>query len=71
MFARFSLFAKSIWKSTTAKYDHIGGVVGYPSERLYEEVAFIAFYFHWSREDILSLTHAERLRWVNEIMRLR
>jgi len=39
--------------------------------RLYEEVAFIAFYFHWSREDILNLTHAERLRWVNEIMRLR
>ncbi|GBO52956.1 hypothetical protein APA_757 [Pseudanabaena sp. lw0831] len=40
-------------------------------ERLYEEVAFIAFYFHWSREDIFNLTHAERLRWVNEIMRLR
>ncbi|MFN4869289.1 MAG: DUF6760 family protein [Pseudanabaena sp.] len=45
--------------------------MGYPSERLYEEVAFIAFYFHWSREDILNLTHTERLRWVNEIMRLR
>ncbi|WP_407681158.1 MULTISPECIES: DUF6760 family protein [Pseudanabaena] len=40
-------------------------------ERLYEEVAFIAFYFHWSKEDILNLTHTERLRWVNEIMRLR
>ncbi|WP_434688355.1 DUF6760 family protein [Pseudanabaena minima] len=71
MFARFSLFTKSIWKFTTSKCDHIGGVIGYPSERLYEEVAFIAFYFHWSREDILNLTHAERLRWVNEIMRLR
>ncbi|MFN5474242.1 MAG: DUF6760 family protein [Pseudanabaena sp.] len=45
--------------------------MGYPPERLYEEVAFIAFYFHWSREDILNLTHTERLRWVNEIMRLR
>ncbi|MFN9858826.1 DUF6760 family protein [Pseudanabaena mucicola] len=31
----------------------------------------MAFYFHWSREDILNLTHTERLRWVNEIMRLR
>ncbi|MFN5727891.1 MAG: DUF6760 family protein [Pseudanabaena sp.] len=49
----------------------MGGIIGYPSERLYEEVAFIAFYFHWSREDILNLTHAERLRWVDEIMRLR
>ncbi|MFN6067834.1 MAG: DUF6760 family protein, partial [Pseudanabaena sp.] len=45
----------------------MGGIIGYPSERLYEEVAFIAFYFHWSREDILNLTHTERLRWVNEI----
>ncbi|WP_369122830.1 DUF6760 family protein [Pseudanabaena sp. 'Roaring Creek'] len=45
--------------------------MGYPLERLYEEVAFIAFYFHWSKEDILNLTHTERLRWVNEIMRLR
>ncbi|MFN4788183.1 MAG: DUF6760 family protein [Pseudanabaena sp.] len=49
----------------------MGGIIGYPPERLYEEVAFIAFYFHWSREDILNLTHTERLRWVNEIMRLR
>ncbi|WP_322096377.1 DUF6760 family protein [Phormidium tenue] len=38
---------------------------------MYEEVAFIAFYFHWSRDDVLNLTHAERLRWVSEIMRLR
>jgi hypothetical protein len=36
-------------------------------DQLYQEVAFIAFHFHWSLEDILNLEHAERLRWVEEI----
>ncbi|WP_339394377.1 DUF6760 family protein [Planktothrix sp. PCC 11201] len=44
-----------------------GGVVGYPQEELYREVAFIAFHFHWSREEILNLDHQERQRWVQEI----
>jgi Family of unknown function (DUF6760) len=34
---------------------------------LYEEVAFVAYHFHWSVESILNLEHAERLRWVREI----
>lgn len=36
-------------------------------ERLYQEVGFIAYHFHWSREEILSLPHKERHRWVKEI----
>ncbi|WP_414552460.1 DUF6760 family protein [Anabaena sp. CCY 0017] len=32
-----------------------------------EEVACIAFHFHWSLEDILNLEHPERRRWVEEI----
>jgi hypothetical protein len=34
---------------------------------LHEEVAFIAYHFHWQREGILNLEHAERRRWVQEI----
>ncbi|WP_313934910.1 MULTISPECIES: DUF6760 family protein [Nostoc] len=41
--------------------------MGYPSDLLHEEVACIAFHFHWSLADILTLEHSERQRWVNEI----
>jgi hypothetical protein len=34
---------------------------------LYEEVAFISYYFHWPLWDILFLEHADRRRWVDEI----
>lgn len=47
-----------------------GGVVSYPSNLLYEEVAFIAFHFHWTREEILNLDHQERQRWVGEINKI-
>ncbi|HEX7895601.1 MAG TPA: DUF6760 family protein [Terriglobales bacterium] len=44
-----------------------GGVVGYPLQTLYEEVAFVAYHFHWPHEAIVNLEHKERLRWVKEI----
>lgn len=44
-----------------------GGVLGYPLKALYGEVAFIAYHFHWSYEEILELEHGERRRWVEEI----
>lgn len=44
-----------------------GGVVGYPLKSLYEEVAFVAYHFHWPVETILSLEHGDRQRWVQEI----
>lgn len=44
-----------------------GGIVGYPLLTLYEEVAFVAYHFHWPPETIANLTHGERLRWVKEI----
>ncbi|MFI0607092.1 MAG: DUF6760 family protein [Anaerolineae bacterium] len=44
-----------------------GGVLGYPLQALYEEVAFIAFHFHWPPEAILGLEHADRRRWVDQI----
>ncbi|MEO1433506.1 MAG: DUF6760 family protein [Cyanobacteria bacterium J06633_8] len=44
--------------------------MSYPSEKLSEEVACIAFHFHWSLEDILNLEHRDRQGWVNEISRI-
>ncbi|MEL7037546.1 MAG: DUF6760 family protein [Cyanobacteria bacterium J06592_8] len=37
---------------------------------MYREVAFIAFYFHWSRDAILKLEHRERQIWIGEIANL-
>jgi hypothetical protein len=34
---------------------------------LYEEVAFVAYHFHWPLADVCNLDHAERRRWVREI----
>ncbi len=45
-------------------------MMGYPSQRLFEEVAHIAFHFHWPYQEIMALDHRERLRWVAEISRL-
>ena len=44
-----------------------GGVVGYPLDRLHEEVAYIAYHFHWELPAIMDLEHADRRRWVHEI----
>ena len=44
-----------------------GGIVGYPLAALYREVAFVAYHFHWPPESVLTLEHAERRRWVEEI----
>ena len=47
-----------------------GGIVGYPLERLHEEVAYIAYHFHWSHDDILHMEHHERQQWVEEIAKI-
>jgi hypothetical protein len=44
--------------------------VTYAAERLYEEVAYVAYYLHWSRDDILDLEHAERQRYVAQVASL-
>jgi hypothetical protein len=41
--------------------------VGYPSARLFEEVAYIAYHFHWPYDQIMRLEHHERLQWVSEV----
>ena len=42
----------------------------YAPQRIREEVAYVAFHFHWSLAEILDLEHAERLRYVDEIGRI-
>ncbi|HEX4829615.1 MAG TPA: DUF6760 family protein [Trebonia sp.] len=42
----------------------------YPPDRLHEEVAYVAFHFHWPYDQIMRLEHAERQRWVGEIARI-
>lgn len=39
----------------------------YATDRLFEEVAYVAYHFHWSFEEILELEHADRQRFVEEI----
>jgi hypothetical protein len=41
--------------------------VTYAPDRIYEEVAYVAFHFHWSLDEILDLEHAQRRRYVTEI----
>ena len=44
-----------------------GGVVGYPLDEVYREVAFIAYHFHWPHDDAMNLEHRERRKWVAQI----
>jgi len=45
-------------------------VTGYPLPELYEEIAFIAFHFHWDESEVMQLEHADRRRWVVEISKI-
>ncbi len=45
-------------------------MIGYPAESLFEEVAFIGYYLHWPREQVMSLDHRERQKWVAEVSRI-
>ena len=42
----------------------------YPLDRLHEEVAYVAFHFHWAHGEVMQLDHRERQRWVAEIARI-
>ena len=45
-------------------------MTGYPSDRLFEEVAYIAHHFHWPYEQIMQMEHSERQQWVAEIAKI-
>lgn len=42
----------------------------YAADRLYEEVAYVAYHFHWSMDEILDMEHPTRLRFVDEIAKI-
>ncbi|HWH00251.1 MAG TPA: DUF6760 family protein [Pilimelia sp.] len=39
----------------------------YAADRIYTEVAYVAYHFHWSLAEILDLEHHERQRYVAQI----
>lgn len=41
----------------------------YATDKLHEEVAYVAFHLHWSLDDLLDLEHADRQRYVNLLQR--
>lgn len=44
--------------------------MSYPSDRLFEEVAYVSRYLHWSYDQVMRMDHLERQRWVAEISRV-
>jgi hypothetical protein len=44
--------------------------VTYAIERLYEEVAYVAYHFHWGLDEVLDLEHSDRQRFIDEIARI-
>jgi hypothetical protein len=42
----------------------------YATDRLLDEVAYIASVFHWSLDEILDLEHPDRLHFVEAAQRL-
>jgi hypothetical protein len=41
--------------------------MGYPVDRVHQEVAFLGRHVHWTLQELLSLDHTQRLRWVREV----
>ena len=39
----------------------------YPQEQLYQEMTFLSYYLHRSRNDVMALSHLERRRWCSEV----
>ena len=44
--------------------------MAYPTRQLYEEIAFIAFHFHWPVHELMDMEHADRRRWCREISKI-
>jgi hypothetical protein len=42
-------------------------MVTYAPARLYEEVAYVAYHFHWSFDEIIDMDHIMRRKFIDEI----
>lgn len=47
-----------------------GGSISRPQNEIFEEAADLAYYFHWPRSEIMSMTGKERTLWLKQIRRL-
>ena len=45
-------------------------MTGYPIDKINEEVAFIAYHFHWSHDEIVTMEHKDRRKWCDEISKI-
>jgi hypothetical protein len=44
--------------------------VTYGTDRLFEEVTYVAYHLHWPMNEILDLDHDLRRRFIEEIARI-
>jgi Family of unknown function (DUF6760) len=44
--------------------------VTYASDRLHEEIAYVAYHFGWGLDSIVDLEHPTRRRFVEEIAKI-
>jgi len=44
-----------------------GKMTSYPRDDIIREVAFLAYHFHWSLDEIMELDHRTRHRFIHEI----
>jgi hypothetical protein len=42
----------------------------YATDRMFEEIAYVAYHLHWSMDELLDLEHPLRQRFVEEIGRI-
>lgn len=61
-----------MWKRVGHPHKFYGSrtISTYPADKIYEEVAFIAYYLHWSHDEIMSLSHMDRIKWCKEISKI-
>ena len=45
-------------------------MTGYPIDKIFEEVAFIAYHFKWDHDEIVNMEHSDRIRWCEEISKI-
>jgi hypothetical protein len=42
----------------------------YPTDALWQEIAYLAYHLHWRMDDLLDLEHMDRVRMVRAVVAL-
>jgi hypothetical protein len=45
-------------------------MIGHPPDSLFGEMAYLAWVAHWPHDQLMSMTHDERRRWLREFDRI-